>query len=444
MLLRIKKLFLLIIYFIFPAALVYLYFSESWYAITDLWSISMVAGLLAASILLNQFILSARIKLLDRVFGLDKILKFHGHVMIAADLLLIFHLVLKLLLLFNFNLQMYLGFTAFGIYFTIVFITVLLMVKTYTEPVYIFRKFRDFIIEKTGIQYQSLRFLHKFTFFALIIMTVHIVLASSTQENNIRIYFIAGWCFFVLLFYLKNLFIKPAVLKKRAFTVTDVIKENYNVTTIKMKLPEKSKFNYKAGQFAYFKFLNGKPGKEEHPVSFSSPSGNTTSITVKNLGDWTEKLKDIRPGDKVAVDGPYGVFSYRRVKPGKEICFIAGGIGITPFLCMLRDIRQKRIIIKSIKLIWQARRTDDFIYFEEIKNYVKEIDNFEFFPVITGDEDWDGISGRINTEKLNSMKLPKKAEYFICAPYKMLKSTIKLLKKTGVKKRLMNYENFNM
>jgi predicted ferric reductase len=444
MALRIKKILLIVLYFLFPVTLIYLYFSGNWYAITDSWSIAMVAGLIAGAILLNQFILSARIKFLDRIYGLDKILKFHGHIMILADMLIIIHLVLKLQFLFEYNLQVILGFTALGIFFTVVFITVLLMVKTYTEPFSLFRKIRDFFIRKTGIQYQSLRFFHNFTFFALIALTVHIVLASSTQENNLRIYFIIAWSSIVTLIYLKNLIIKPAVLRKNAFTVNDVIKENDNITTIKIDVPEKSGFSYKAGQFAYFKFLNKIPGKEEHPVSFSCPPGKTVSITVKNLGDWTGKLNEVKPGDKVAVDGPYGIFTYTRIKPDRGVCFIAGGIGITPFLCMLRDIKSKRIILKNIKLIWQVSTKKDLIYLDEIKNYEKEIENFEFFPVVSSDDAWNGISGRIDKEKLKKMHLVKKAEYFICVPNKMLKFTIKLLKKLGIKKRFIHYENFNM
>lgn len=444
MFLKLKKILFVIIYFLFPAFLIYIYFSNNWYAITDSWSIAMMAGLIACSIIFNQFVLSARIKMLDRIFGLDKILKFHGNIMIFADFLLILHVVLKLLLLYEYNIQVYLGITAIAIFFIIVFMTVLLMVKTYTEPVSIFKKIRDSIIKKTGLQYQSLRFIHNFTFLALVIVTVHIILASSTQENNLRIYFLLAWFVLVSMIYLKNMLIKPRLLKKRAFTVTEVKNENDNITTVKMKPPENFNFNYTAGQFAYFKFLDKKPGKEEHPVSLSCPPGKNISITVKSLGDWTGKIKNVKPGDKVAVDGPYGIFSYTKIKPEKALCFIAGGIGITPFLCMLRDIKKRRITLKNIKLIWQVSSKKDFIYFDEIKGYEKEIDNFKFIPVVSRDENWEGISGRIDTGKLKTMDLNKNTEYLICAPNAMIKDTIKHLKKLGIKKQSIHFEKFNM
>ncbi len=442
--LKFKKFVFLLLYFLCPIILIYLYFSRNWYAITDLWSLAMVAGLIACSIFLNQFILSARIKMLDRTFGLDKILKFHGTITICADLLLIFHVVLKLQFFFDFNLQFYLGITAISIFFIVIFITTLLMVKTYTESINIFKRISSFILKKTGLQYQNIKLFHNLTFIAIIIIAVHITLASSTQESNLRIYFILGWLVIVSMIYLKNKIIKPMILKRKYFTITEIKKENDNVVTLNMQLPPKSKFFYKAGQFAYFKFLNGNPGREEHPFSFSGPAGENISITIKKIGDWTNNLDTVKAGDKVAVDGPYGIFSYTRVKKDKELVFIAGGIGITPFLSMLRDIINKRITINKITLIWQVSSIKDLIYKNELSGYEKKIDNFKFIPIVSKDEKWDGLSGRLDLDKLNQIKTSKNTECFICAPYSMMKSTIKNLKIAGIKKRSIHYESFNM
>ena len=444
MILKFKKIILLVFYFLCPLILIYLYFSGNWYAITDSWSLAMICGLIAASFLFNQFILSARLKILDRVFGLDKILKFHGTITIAAYLLIIFHFILKLQLFFDFNIQIYMGITAISIFFLVILITVLLMVKTYTEPVNMFKRLSTFILKKTGLQYQSLRFFHNLTFIAVIIMTVHIILASSTQENNVRIYFILCWLGIVISLYIKNKLIKPIILKKRYFTVTENKKENENVITLNMRVPPESKFKYKPGQFAYFKFLNGNPGREEHPFSFSKPAGGEVSITIKKTGDWTGNIDTVKVGDKVAVDGPYGVFSYTRVKKDKELCFIAGGIGITPFLSMLRDIIKRHIIFKNIKLIWQVSKISDLINKDEITGYEQKIDNFKFIPIVSKDENWNGISGRLNMEKLNQIGINRNTDYFICAPYSMMKETIKNLKMAGIKKRSIHFEYFNM
>jgi predicted ferric reductase len=94
---------------------------------------------------------------------------------------------------------------------------------------------------------------------------------------------------------------------------------------------------FRPGQFAMI-YLETKDGWQRHPFSISgAPDGEDIRITVKALGDHTAKLPDVvQPGMPAVVSGPYGRFD-RRTGTVRQV-WIAGGVGITPFLSWLRSL----------------------------------------------------------------------------------------------------------
>ena len=94
---------------------------------------------------------------------------------------------------------------------------------------------------------------------------------------------------------------------------------------------------FKPGQFAMV-YLETAEGWQRHPFSISGPARDGgISITVKALGDHTTRLPDVvQPGMPAVVGGPYGRFDRHRGTPHQV--WIAGGVGITPFLSWLRSL----------------------------------------------------------------------------------------------------------
>ena len=92
------------------------------------------------------------------------------------------------------------------------------------------------------------------------------------------------------------------------------------------------------GQFAFVSFRENAVGREPHPFTIaSSPHASTLDFVVKALGDHTTALMGLPAGAHAEVEGAYGAFSYLNVPNVRQI-WIAGGIGITPFLSMARSI----------------------------------------------------------------------------------------------------------
>jgi predicted ferric reductase len=123
------------------------------------------------------------------------------------------------------------------------------------------------------------------------------------------------------------------------------------------------------GQFV----LVGHEG-HRHPFSISGVSNSKVRISARKIGPFTRRLADIELGHTVTLHGPFGRFgSQIRSANGTQL-WIAGGIGITPFLSslqMLADIAPAR----SIKLIWSVRYLEDAVYRQEIEVLMARMPN---------------------------------------------------------------------
>lgn len=114
----------------------------------------------------------------------------------------------------------------------------------------------------------------------------------------------------------------------------NVVNEKFVDVTL---APKDRGFDLKPGQFAYITYMSNGVKAEEHPFSIagSGPNGSIRFVT-KKLGDFTNTLSNIVIGDEAMVEGPYGSFTY--TSGGKTQCWIAGGIGITPFLAFAASL----------------------------------------------------------------------------------------------------------
>jgi predicted ferric reductase len=97
---------------------------------------------------------------------------------------------------------------------------------------------------------------------------------------------------------------------------------------------------FQAGQFVYATFVQSALPHESHPFTIASaPGGDSLRLAVKRLGDFTDSLMKLRPGSEAQLEGPFGSFCPRG-DTGHSDTWIAGGIGITPFLSWARGLNR--------------------------------------------------------------------------------------------------------
>ncbi len=205
-------------------------------------------------------------------------------------------------------------------------------------------------------------------------------------------------------------------------------------TEVVLKPVDKT-LQFKPGQFAFVE-VQGKNWNEPHPFTISSaPGDDYLRFTVKVLGDWTRKVREeLKPGSKVLVRGPYGRFDAEKATD-KQI-WLAGGIGLTPFLSKLRAMKpgDKR----QIHLVYAAREVRDAIYLDELKSRANELRNITLVPLFSE----EGNFARVDMMK---KKLPdplNSYEYFMCGPKPMVDGLMKDLKIEGVARDKIHTEAF--
>jgi predicted ferric reductase len=131
----------------------------------------------------------------------------------------------------------------------------------------------------------------------------------------------------------------PLAQLRRPWTVTSVEPVAERTWEVTLRPARDFAFRYRAGQFAWLNIRNTPFGLRENPFSISSaPSaGPEISFVIKEMGDFTRTLGQVKPGSRAYLDGPHGHLTVTDHKaPG--IALIAGGVGIAPIMGILREL----------------------------------------------------------------------------------------------------------
>lgn len=199
--------------------------------------------------------------------------------------------------------------------------------------------------------------------------------------------------------------------------------------------PKAEVMNFTAGQFAFLE-IQGEGLQEPHPFSISSsPNDKTIRFTIRVLGDWTRKIREeIKAGTEAILRGPYGRFKSDFSE--KKQIWMAGGIGITPFLSMLRDMKQDDD--REIHLVYAVREKKEALFLEEISNKVSQLHGLKLVLL----ESSLGEYARVDIMK---MKLPDSISeygYYLCGPKSMVNGIAKDLRKEGILRSKIHTEAF--
>ncbi len=155
------------------------------------------------------------------------------------------------------------------------------------------------------------------------------------------------------------------------FKIARTKKENKNITSVFLEGNLNENFKKrKAGQFLTIKINENNEWSKPHPFTISNaPEDDFLQMTIKNAGPFTEKMQNIPINTKADITGPYGTFC-TEIEKKDSIIMIAGSIGITPFLSVLRHFMRSNIK-KDIILFWANNQRDEFFTLDEISTFVK-------------------------------------------------------------------------
>lgn len=401
--------------------------------------LSVALGFAGLSMMSLQFVLTARFKTVKAPYGADVVYHFHRQISLVAFVLILAH---PLLLFINapqtlalLNLVTAPWRARMGV--TAIVLLLLLIGAS------IWRK-------RLKIEYTGWRIWHGILATVVVALSMtHIVLARHYLNLPWKqALWIAYGIFWVgLLAYVRV--IKPLLLLRRPYVVEQVTPERGNAWTLIVRSEGHAGMKFLPGQFAWLTAGKSPFADAEHPFSISSSAArpDRLAFTIKELGDFTRTIKDLLPGQKVYLDGPFGAFSVDRHPHAPQFAFITGGVGITPIMSMLRTLAD-RGDQRPLLLLYASRDWESIIFREELEALKSKLNLTLVHVLEKPPADWTGETGFI-TQSMLDRYLPKEKarntiEIFVCGPPPMMNAVETALVKIGVPFGDFHSERFSL
>jgi predicted ferric reductase len=400
-------------------------------------SLGMLCGLGGGYMILLQFLFVGRMPWLEQTFGLDQLTRLHKDNGKRGIVFIILHVIL---ITFGYALITHQGVIAQ--FFD--------LLKNYED---VFNALLGFVlflivvgvslsIVRLRLKYESWYFVHLFVYAAMAFSFGHqFSIGSDLLASK---FFYGYWAALYILIFGNHLyfrFIRPIYrFHIHRFIVEQIKRETDQAVSLIIGGKNLRDFPIKAGQFMLLRFFTKGRWWQSHPFSMSMmPDGNHLRVTVKELGDFTNDVKDIPIGTKVFIDGPYGVFTSANSSRNK-ILMIAGGIGITPIRSLVEDLAEQK---KDIVLLYGNRSEKDIAFAEELTRLADAHKSFKMVNILSDQPDFLGEKGIIDVEKIKRL-VPDllEREIFLCGPVLMMDAIVSTLRSLGVSEELIHYEKF--
>lgn len=379
---------------------------------------AQILGLMGIMCLAWTFILAIRSRLIENLFGgLDWVYKAHHILGGLAMIALLNHVLFLIVGAMPANmLKLYLipgtswdyTFGQLSLYTMLGLIVLTLFVK---------------------LPYRFWKWSHEWMGMVIIFGGLHGMLVSSDTARFMPLrYWILSWSGLATVAYLYKRFgyyFYPKPIRYRVVTRGRA----GDLSVIKLESAA-SPIVFEAGQYGFFSLTSRV--RDEHPFSILGSEGSTLIVGVKVIGTFTNELANLQVDQEVFVRGPYGKFG-EKMQQVKHAVWIAGGIGITPFLSMAKSVKQNQ----QIEMYFCARVMPPKVITEPFKVLADKNDNFHWLPCETSKD------GRITGRKIyESTGQDKSATYLLCGPKAMMEEIARELAMLGIRRSKIVYEDF--
>lgn len=391
-------------------------------------SLGQIFGLLAALFVCIEFILATRIRALEALFGgLDKVYRSHAITGALAFLFMLNHPVLLAVnalpsvpaaLRFFYptlgNLPYAYG--IFALYLMILLLSLTLFLR---------------------LPYHIWKHTHILMVIPQMLIIAHVIFISSDTSRYLPLrYWILFLGFASLIAYVYKRFFYARMGHRHNYRIAG-LRQLGSIVELSLSA-EGKQMQFQPGQFVFLSVRDKAIGMEDHPFSIASaPGENLLRLSVRESGDYTKRLALAKPGMKVRLYGPYGMFGEKSFAKDKDEIWIAGGIGIAPFLSMLRYYAQASPK-KNIWLFYSTREEKNAAYVDEISRLAGQQPRIKFLHNAT--EKGERINAGLVAKTAGDIKAK---QIFLCGPGPMIEDLWEQFVSLGVKPRNLIHEEFN-
>jgi predicted ferric reductase len=323
-------------------------------------AVGRLTGLWASDLLLLQVLAMARIPMVERAFGQDRLARWHRWVGFASFWLMVAHI-----LLITSGYAAAADANVFEELWDMIVAYPGMLLATAGTVALVMVVVTSIRAARSRLRYESWHLLHLYAYLGVGLALPHQLWTGADFLGSTAstvywwtLYAVAAGAivaFRVGLPVWRNW--------RHRLVVSRVVPEGPGLTSVYLTGRRLADLPVRAGQFFQWRFLDGRGWSRAHPYSLSAtPDGRTLRITVKDLGDGSGRVASLKPGTKALIEGPYGKLtgeSYR----GGPVVLLACGIGVTPLLALLGELPYRQ---GEATLIYRARSEDEVAFRGEL------------------------------------------------------------------------------
>lgn len=286
------------------------------------------------------------------------------------------------------------------------------------------------------MSYEVWRLIHLASYGVAVLGYGHQVALGADLQSGFAGWYWLGLYLFALVCTVWGRLVEPASLNARhRLRVLSVVPESETMFSIYVGGEELAGLQARAGQYFRWRFLARGCWWESHPFSLSAaPNEQYLRLTVNVVGDHTDRLRELRPGTRVLVGGPFGTFTAdRRTRPGALM--IAGGSGIAPIRALLEEMPADTV------LIYRASTPEDVVFHQELM----AIADYRGIQVryVVGGRDAPGPRRLLSPAGLvNLLPDVRRRDVYLCGPPGLVNGALEVLRRLRVPRRQIHLDPF--
>ncbi|MDQ1679461.1 MAG: hypothetical protein QOI42_320 [Frankiaceae bacterium] len=389
-----------------------------------------LAGLLAAYAMLMVVLLIARVHVLERAVGQDRLVRWHRRLGPWPLYLLAAHAVL---ITVGYAKQAHSGFLAeVG---TLLSTYPGILAATAASLLLVMAGVTSYRRARRRMAYETWWAVHLYTYLALGLAFSHQVStgASFVGHPLARLWWTALWIGAAALVIGHRIAMPIARSVRHQLRVAEVRREGPDVVSLILRGKNLDRLRLQGGQFFQWRFLARGMWWQAHPYSLSAlPRPPYLRLTVKDLGDHSKWLARVKPGMRVAIEGPYGTFT--RAWDGlPDVALVGAGVGITPLLAILEDLPDGTDVV----VVTRASDETQLVLHDELARLV-EARGGRLHELI-GSRDEVPLGAR---ELLRLIPDLDRREVYVCGPDGFADAIVRSAHAAGTPRRHVHRESF--
>jgi len=404
----------------------------------DFWrDFSVVLGFVGLSMAGMQFVPTARLRIFSDLFDMDHLYKMHHYFSVVSIFLVALHPVM--LVIINPNTLLLLNpITApWRAQAGIIGLAGLLLIGI-----------TSVLRLEVKLGYNAWHFLHDILAMAIAAFAlIHIFKVNYyTSAPAMRVVWIFQAVLWLgMMVYMR--IIKPLLMLKHPFIVDKIITETPDTWTLVLKPDGHDGYDFNAGQVAWININKSPFSLHRNPFSISGSAHRKEELrfSIKSLGDFSSSIGDLKGGERVYVDGPFGSFSLDNPRTQKGLVLLAGGIGSAPIMSILHslvDSQDKR----PVYLFYGNYDEASIIFKDELEKLKKRLD-LKVVHVLENPPKGRAYEKGFITRSLLEKNLPEGRNqfyYFVCGPLPMIDAMQRHLMEMGVPDMQITTEKYEM